>query len=36
MSEDELLRSLTSTKPVKKGKNPKPNFSKGRIEKIRK
>ena len=36
MSEDELLRSLTLSKPVKKGKKTKTNFSKGRIEKIRK
>ena len=36
MSEDELLRSLTSSKPVEKGKKPKSNFSKARIEKIRK
>ena len=33
MSEDELLSALTSSKPVKK---PKTNFSKARIEKIRK
>ena len=36
MSEDELLSALTSSKPVKKGENPKINFSKARIEKIRK
>ena len=36
MSEDELLRSLTSSKPVKKGKKPKAKFYKARIEKIRK
>ena len=43
MSEDELLSSLTLSKPVKKGKKPvkkgkqpKTNFSKARIEKIRK
>ena len=36
MSEDELLSALTSSKPVKKGKKPKANFSKVRIEKIRK
>ena len=36
MSEDELLSSLTPSKPVKKGKKPKTNFSKARIEKIRK
>ena len=35
-SEDELLSSLTSSKPVKKGKKPKTSFSKARIEKIRK
>ena len=36
MSEDELLGALTSSKPVKKGEKPKTNFSKARIEKIRK
>ena len=36
MSEDELLSALSSTKPVKKGKKTKTNFSKARIEKIRK
>ena len=36
MSEDELLSALTSSKPIKKGKKPKTNFSKVRIEKIRK
>ena len=36
MSEDELLSALTSSKPVRKGKKPKTNFSKARIEKIRK
>ena len=36
MSEDELLSAFTSSKPAKKGKNPKTNFSKARIEKIRK
>ena len=36
MSENELLSFLTSSKPVKKGKKPKTNFSKVRIEKIRK
>ena len=36
MSEDELFIALTSSKPVKKGKKPKTNFSKARIEKIRK
>ena len=35
MSEDELLGALTSSKPVKKGEQPKTNFSKARIEKIR-
>ena len=36
MSEDELLSALTSSKPVKKGKKQKTNFSKAQIEKIRK
>ena len=36
MSEDELLSALTSSKPVKKGEKLKTNFSKARIEKIRK
>ena len=36
MSEDELLSALTSSKPVRKGEKPKTNFSKARIEKIRK
>ena len=36
MSKDELLRSLTPSRPVKKGKKPKTNFSEARIEKIRK
>ena len=36
MSEDELLSALTPSKPVKKGKKTKTNFSKARIEKIRK
>ena len=36
MSEYELLRALTSPKPVKKGKKLKKKFSKARIEKIRK
>ena len=36
LSEDELLSTLISSKPVKKGKKPKTNFSKARIEKIRK
>ena len=35
-SENELLRALTSSKPVKKGKKTKTYFSKARIEKIRK
>ena len=35
MCEDELLNALTSSKPVKKGKKLKTNFSKARIEKIR-
>ena len=33
MSEDELLRSLTSSKPVKKGKKTKTKFYKARIGK---
>ena len=36
MSEDELLGALTSLKPAKEGESPKTNFSKARIEKIRK
>ena len=36
MSKDELLRSLTPSRPVKTGKKPKTNFSEARIEKIRK
>ena len=36
MSEYELLGALTSSKPVRKGEKPKTNFSKARIEKIRK
>ena len=36
MSEGKLFGALTSSKPVKKGKKPKTNFSKARIEKIRK
>ena len=36
MSEDELLGALTLLKPVKKGEKPKTNFSKARIEKVRK
>ena len=36
MSEDELLRSLTPSKPVKESKKPKTSFSKAKIEKIRK
>ena len=33
MSEDNLLHALTSAKPVRKVENPKPIFSKARIEK---
>ena len=36
MSQDELLSALNLSKPVKKGKKEKTNFSKARIEKIRK
>ena len=36
MSEDELVYSLTSSKPVKKGKKTKTDFSKARREKTRK
>ena len=36
MSEGELSNALNSPKPAKKGKKPKANFSKARIEKIRK
>ena len=36
MSEDELLSAFTLSKPVKKGKKTKANFSKPRIEQIRK
>ena len=36
MSEDYMLSALNSSKPGKKGKKPKANFSKARIEKIRK
>ena len=36
MSEDELLSALSPSKPVKKSEKPKTNFSKARIEKIRK
>ena len=36
MSEDELLGSLNLSKPVKKSEKPKTNFSKARIEKVRK
>ena len=36
MFEDELLSAFTSSKPIKGGKKPKINFSKARIEKIRK
>ena len=35
-SEDELLSALASSKPVEKGREPKTDFSKARIEKIRK
>ena len=35
MSEDELLSALNSSKPVKKGKKQKANFSKATIEKVR-
>ena len=36
MSKNELLSVLTPSKPVKEGKKPNPNFSKARIEEIRK
>ena len=36
MSEDELLSSLTSSKPIKKARKPKTDFSKTRIDQIRK
>ena len=36
MPEDELLSALTLSKPVEKSNKPKINFSKARIEKIRK
>ena len=36
MFEDELLSALISSKPIKKSEKPKINFSKPRIEKIRK
>ena len=36
LSEDELLTSLTLSKSLKKDEKPKINFSKARIEKIRK
>ena len=36
MSEDGLLSALTLSKPVKKDKKTKTNYSKARIEKIRK
>ena len=36
MFEDELLSALTLSKPVKKGKKPKTNFSIATIEKTRK
>ena len=36
MSINELLRFLTPSKPIKKGKKPKTSFPKAKIEKIRK
>ena len=36
MSENEILSALSSSKPEKEGKKPKKDFSKARIEKIRK
>ena len=36
MSKGELLSSVTPSKPAKKVKTPKTNFSKARIEKVRK
>ena len=36
MSEDDILSALNLSKPAKKGKKPKANFSKVKIEKIRK
>ena len=36
MTEDKLLSALISSKTVKKSEKPKENFSKARIEKIRK
>ena len=36
MSEDELLSAVTSSKPVRKDEKLKTNFSKARIENIRK
>ena len=36
MPEDRLLSALISSKPAKKSEKPKRNFSKARIEKIRK
>ena len=36
MSEDRLLSALISSKSLNKSKKPKINFSKSRIEKIRK
>ena len=36
ISEDEILSAFNLSKPTKKGKKPKTNFSKARIEKIRK
>ena len=34
MSKGELLRALTLSKPAKKGKKPKTNFSKASIEEM--
>ena len=36
MSEDELLGALTSSKLIRKGEKAKSNFSKARIEKVKK
>ena len=36
MSEDELLSALISSKPVQKNEKPKINFSKAKIEEIKK
>ena len=36
MSKAELLKALTPSKQLKKGKKPKTSFSKAKIEKIRK